>query len=120
MANLTRKQQRMKRHWRIRRKVFGTKSIPRMSVCVTGKHFYVQFIDDEVGHTLKYISTLDKKLRSENIRANCDGAEKIGTIAAKEALAAGVTRIVFDRGGFKYHGCIKKIADAARKAGLQF
>ena len=119
MTNLTRKQRRVKRHLRIRRKIAGTQSVPRMSVCLTSKHLYVQFIDDDAGHTLQSISTLDKELRKENVKADCVGAEKIGELAAQRALAAGITTVVFDRGGFKYHGRIKKIADAARKSGLK-
>ena len=81
---------------------------------------YVQFIDDEAGHTLESVSTLVKKSNTDNLEANCKGAEIIGKLAADKALAAGITSVVFDRGGFKYHGRIKKIADAARKAGLKF
>ena len=120
MSNATRKQKRRRRHVHIRRKICGSISVPRMSVCVTGKHLYVQLIDDDSGHTLESISTLDKKLRSENVRANCDGAEIVGKVVAEKALASGITNVVFDRGGFKYHGRVKKIADAAREAGLKF
>ncbi len=118
MPNLTRKQRRVKRHLRIRRKISGTESVPRLSVCLTSKHVYIQFIDDDKGFTLESISTLDKEVREKNVKADCDGAEILGEIAGKRALAAGITKVVFDRGGFKYHGRIKKIAEAARKSGL--
>ena len=120
MGKLSRKQLREKRHLRIRRKIIGTRLVPRMSVCITSKHLYVQFIDDEAGKTLSYISTLAKNLREENIKANCSGAEKIGRLAAEVALDLGIKKVVFDRAGFKYHGRIKKIADSAREVGLIF
>ena len=120
MANLSRKQRRIKRHLRIRNKVLGTSSIPRMSVCVTGKHLYIQFIDDLTGKTLVSASSVDKNLRSEKIAGNRQGAEKLGKVAAERALEAGINSVVFDRGGFKFHGRVKTIADAAREAGLKF
>ena len=89
-------------------------------MCVTGKHFYVQFIDDDRGHTLVSMSTLDPKFRSANIRPNCKGAEAVGKVVAEKALTAGINKVVFDRGGFKFHGRIKKLAEVVRAAGLEF
>ena len=120
MANLSRKKSRFRRHRRLRKKIAGTASIPRLSVCVTGKHFYVQFIDDDRGHTLVSLSTLDPKLRSENIQTNCKGAEIVGKVVAEKALTAGINKVVFDRGGFKFHGRIKKLAEVVRAAGVEF
>ena len=120
MANLSRKQSCFRRHRRLRKKIVGSASIPRLSVCVTGKHFYVQFIDDDSGHTLVSLSTLDPKLRSENIHANCKGAEALGKVVAEKALEAGINKVVFDRGGFKFHGRVKKLAEVVRAAGLEF
>lgn len=118
MAVLSRKAQRQRRHMRIRRKVAGTASIPRMAVCVTSKHLHVQFIDDESHRTLASSSTRDSKLRGDAVTANRAGAEVVGRVAAEQALAVGIRKVVFDRAGFKYHGRVKVIADAARDAGL--
>ena len=90
MANFTRKEMRRRRRWRIRKKISGTRSEPRMAVCASGKHLYVQFIDDENGHTLASASTLDSQLRKDNLSANVHGAEIIGRTAAERALAAGL------------------------------
>ncbi len=91
-----------------------------MSVFTSGKHIYVQFIDDLRGHTLAAISTLDSQMREQSVNDNKQGAETLGTVAAERAQSAGISKVVFDRGGFKYHGRIQTLADAARKAGLQF
>ena len=119
MANPTRKQKRNRRHLHLRRRISGNAAMPRMAVCLTSKHLYVQLIDDEAGHTVQSVSTLDKKLRADKVKANCNGAEIIGKLAAERALSAGIKKVVFDRGGFKYHGRVKKIADSAREAGLK-
>lgn len=109
------------RHYRVRKKVRGTQERPRMSVCFTNKHIYVQFIDDERGVTLASASTRDKDLPERGkIRANMAGAVIIGKRAAEAALKAGITKVVFDRGSKKYHGVVKALADAARQAGLNF
>lgn len=92
-----------------------------MSVCFTGKHIYVQFIDDEAGVTLAATSTRDKTLpEREKLKANVASAAIIGKKAAEVALAAGITQVVFDRGSWKYHGKVKALADAAREGGLKF
>jgi len=121
MAKMTRKDARQRRHRRVRKTVNGTSAIPRMSVCRTGQHLYVQFIDDEAGHTLAAASTLDKALRdTADFKVNVDGAKLVGKLAADRAKAVSISRVVFDRGGFKFHGQIKAIAEAARAEGLQF
>lgn len=89
-----------------------------MSVCFTGRHIYVQFIDDALGRTLVSVSTLTPD--AKGTKANLGGAKKIGTLAAQKAKEKNISEIVFDRGGFKYHGRVKALADAAREAGLKF
>lgn len=120
MAKLSRTAARQKRHRRIRRRIQGTAEVPRMAVCTTGKHVYVQFIDDDRGHTLAAVSTLDPKMKSENVKPTVDGAEALGKEAAARAQEAGISEVVFDRGGFQYHGRIRKLAEAARASGLKF
>ncbi|MDT8389304.1 MAG: 50S ribosomal protein L18 [Lentisphaeria bacterium] len=120
MAKLTKKEARVKRHRRVRKKISGTGSIPRMAVCCTSKHIYVQFIDDETGRTLAAASTLCDEFRQGGAKANVEGAGLLGKIAAGRAVAADIKTVVFDRGGFAFHGKVKAIADAAREAGLKF
>jgi large subunit ribosomal protein L18 len=107
------------RHWRIRKRVSGTSERPRMSVRFTNENIHVQFIDDVAGRTLAATSTVSKS-ETKELAANMAGAKKIGAIAAKNALERGITAVVFDRGGTRYHGKIKALADAAREAGLKF
>ena len=107
------------RHWRIRKRISGTSERPRMSVRFTGENIHVQFIDDTVGKTIAAISTVSKG-ETKDLSANVAGAKKIGAIAAKNAMDKGITAVVFDRGGTRYHGKIKALADAAREAGLKF
>jgi large subunit ribosomal protein L18 len=118
MKPLTRIEARQRRHMRLRQKIRGTARRPRMSVCFSGKHIYVQFIDDEAGHTLAAASTLSPEMKGT--KANLAGARKLGAFAAQKALEKNITEVVFDRGGFKYHGRVKALADAAREAGLKF
>ncbi len=120
MSKLTKKEARQRRHRRIRGKIGGTAECPRMSVFRSSKNIYVQFIDDEAGATLASISTLDGAFRETNKRVDTDGAAELGRIAAKRALAAEIKRVVFDRGGFKFTGRVKAVADAARESGLEF
>jgi large subunit ribosomal protein L18 len=109
-----------RRHWRVRQKVIGTPERPRMSVCFTGTHIYVQFIDDASGRTLAAASTRTKSLADRGqFKANAVGAKRIGQLAAEAAKAKGIQRVVFDRGGARYHGKVKALADAAREAGLK-
>lgn len=112
---------RKRRHWRIRKKVRGTGERPRMSVKFTGKNIYVQFIDDDAGVTLASASTVSKSLQDrKKLAANVQSAEQIGARAAEAAKARKIESVVFDRGGAKYHGRVKALADAARAAGLRF
>jgi large subunit ribosomal protein L18 len=109
------------RHWRVRKKVCGTKDRPRMSVRFTNEHIYVQFIDDSTGVTLASASTRAKAVADrDKLAANVESAKKIGTIAAEAAKGKGIAKVVFDRAGARYHGKVKALADAAREAGLQF
>ena len=104
-------------HSRIRRKVRGTAERPRLAIFRSLNHIYAQIIDDEQGRTRAAASTLEKDLR-ETSGGNIAAAQRIGTTVAERALAAGVSNVVFDRGGYVYHGRIKALADAARAAGL--
>jgi large subunit ribosomal protein L18 len=111
----------MRRHWRVRTKVIGTRERPRMNVCFTGKHIYVQFIDDGAGRTLVSASTLSKATPDrDKLAANAKSAKAIGKLAAEAARSKGIEKVVFDRGSAKYHGKVKALADAAREAGLKF
>ncbi|MCS7174545.1 50S ribosomal protein L18 [Pseudothermotoga sp.] len=112
---------RIKRHLRIRKKVRGTSERPRLSVFRSEKHIYAQIIDDSKGHTLVAASTLDKELRNKLTKTyGIEAAREVGRLIAQRALNLGIKKVVFDRGGFKYHGRIKALADAAREAGLEF
>jgi large subunit ribosomal protein L18 len=109
------------RHWRIRKKVIGTKERPRMSVFFSNENIHVQFIDDTAGVTLSAISTLGKAVpNKEKLAANVTSAKAIGTLAAEAAKTKGIKQVVFDRGTKRYHGKVKALAEAAREAGLQF
>ena len=90
-----------------------------MSVCFTNENIHVQFIDDEAGKTLSAISTVGAESAAKDLSANVNGAKAIGTMAAKNALDKGIKEVVFDRGGNRYHGKVKALADAAREAGLK-
>tara|TARA_B100000700_G_C14976510_1_gene824150 strand:+ start:1197 stop:1565 length:369 start_codon:yes stop_codon:yes gene_type:complete len=122
MATLTRKQQTQKRHRRIRRNLNGSSERPRLAIFRSNNHIYAQVIDDLTQNTLCAASTLDKDLRS-NLKSNgsnCDASTAVGELVAQRALSKGINQVVFDRGGNLYHGRIKALADAARKAGLKF
>jgi large subunit ribosomal protein L18 len=109
------------RHWRIRKKVQGTKERPRMSVRFTNEHIYVQFIDDSARVTVASVSTMHKATPNrEKLGANVAGAKQVGTLAAQAAKGKGIEAVVFDRSGARYHGKVKALADAAREAGLKF
>jgi len=111
----------LRRHWRVRKKVIGTLGRPRMSVKFTGQNIYVQFIDDSAGRTLAAVSTLSKAIPDrQQLAANVTGAVRLGKLAAEAARARGIEQVVFDRGGARYHGKVKALADAAREAGLKF
>ncbi len=112
---------RKRRHRRVRKKVYGRPDRPRLCVYGSLNHIYAQIIDDYKGHTMVAASTLDKEIRGEiKHGGNVDAARKVGTLIATRAVQKGIRRVVFDRGGFKYHGRIKALADAAREAGLEF
>jgi large subunit ribosomal protein L18 len=112
-------QLRKRRHHRVRKKVFGEPSRPRLSVFRSARHITAQVIDDRSGRTLAAASTVEKDLRSAN-GGNKDAAAAIGRLVAERAKAAGIDKVVFDRGGFGYHGRVAALADAARAAGLEF
>ncbi len=109
-----------KRKWRIRKKVIGTAARPRLSVKFTAKHIYAQAINDDAGTTVVFLSSLDADLRKQKLAANLAGAKALGDAFASKAKAAGVSSVVFDRNGARYHGKVKVFADAAREGGLQF
>lgn len=110
---------RKKRHARVRAKLSGTEARPRLNVFRSNKHIYAQLIDDVNGVTLASASTLDKEVSLDST-SNVDAAVKVGELVAKRAVEKGVTAIVFDRGGYLYHGRVKALADAARENGLEF
>ena len=110
--SFNRKEQRQKRHQRLRQRVVGTAVRPRMSICVTNKNMYVQFIDDDAGRTLASASSLKEK------KANLEVAKSLGAAAAAAAKAAGIATVVVDRGGFKYTGRVAAIVESAVEAGL--
>ena len=112
------KQQRIKRHARVRGKISGTPERPRLSVFRSEKNIYAQIIDDVAGKTLVSASTVEKGF--EGFGGNKDAAKKIGATVAERALAKGIDTVVFDRGGCVYHGRIKELAEGAREAGLKF
>jgi large subunit ribosomal protein L18 len=109
-----------KRRWRIRKKVSGTAARPRLSVKFSSKNIYAQAINDDAGTTLVFVSSLNPELRKKKLGANIAGAKVLGTAFAEKAKAAGITAVVFDRSGARYHGKVKVFADAAREAGLAF
>jgi large subunit ribosomal protein L18 len=107
------------RHLRLRQKVKGTALKPRLSVCFTSQNIHVQFIDDATGRTLVAVTSAGKK-DDAALKSNVAGAKKIGALAAKKALEKQISQVVFDRGGWRFHGKVKALADAAREAGLKF
>ena len=120
MAKLTSKASRIRTHVRVRRKVKGTPERPRLAVNFSGKHIRAQVIDDTAGKTLVSAFSTEKSLSDSKLRPNVKGAEEIGKLVAERAKAKNITQVVFDRGGFRYHGKIAALADAARQTGLQF
>lgn len=110
------------RHTRLRKRITGTSARPRLAVHFSGKNVYAQIIDDTLGLTLVAVQTTEKAFRSENkaVHANQAIAEKVGALIAERSKSKNVTTVVFDRGGFMYHGKVKALADAARAGGLQF
>lgn len=112
---------RLRRHQRIRRRVTGTSARPRLAVFRSMKHIYAQVIDDEQGHTLVAASTLDPGLDGESGGGNKTAqAKAVGKLVAQRARDKGIQQVVFDRGGYVYHGRVQALAEAAREAGLEF
>jgi len=110
--------QRKKRHRRVRGKIAGTPERPRLNVFRSGKHIYAQIIDDTKGVTLCAASSLEKSFKGSG--ANKEGAQKVGKQVAERAKKNGIENVVFDRGGYIYHGRVKELAEAAREGGLKF
>ncbi len=118
MMAVSKQASRQRRHRRVRKNLAGTASRPRLAVYRSNRYIYAQVIDDNSGHTLAAASSQEKDLRSKTLSS--DTATEVGKLVAERAKDAGVSAVVFDRGGFKYHGRIKALADAAREAGLEF
>jgi large subunit ribosomal protein L18 len=117
----SRSEQRVKKHLRVRKKVYGTAERPRLCVFRSEKHIYAQVINDDLGTTLAAASSIDKELK-ETLAAgsNKEAAKAVGNLIAKKAIEKGVKEVVFDRGGYIYHGRVKELAEAARESGLDF
>lgn len=113
-----RKMERTRRHIRVRRKISGTAERPRLCVYRSNSNIYAQIIDDVKGVTLVHASTLDKEVKTKH--ANKEAAKEVGTLIAKKAAAKKIDTVVFDRGGYIYHGVVKELAEAAREGGLKF
>ncbi|ADQ41233.1 ribosomal protein L18 [Caldicellulosiruptor acetigenus I77R1B] len=118
---VNRNEKRLIRHKRIRKKVFGTSERPRLCVYKSLKYIYAQIIDDEKGHTLVAASSLEPEIKSRlSSTKSIEAAEYVGKVIAERAKEKGITKVVFDRGGYPYHGRVKALAEAARQAGLEF
>ena len=121
IKNRSRSEMRVFRHRRLRKRIAGNPSVPRLSVFRSLKHIYAQVIDDEAGNTLASASTLDKSLTASlKNGADQEAAKAVGRLVAERAMAKGITAVVFDRGGHIFQGRVKALADAAREAGLKF
>ena len=121
VSKKSRSEVRVNKHRKLRNRFSGTAERPRLAVFRSNNHMYAQFIDDTVGNTLVSASTLQKDVKAELEKTNnVEAAAYLGTVIAKKAIEKGITSVVFDRGGFIYHGKIKALADAAREAGLNF
>lgn len=118
MARESRNDVRTRIHTRIRRRAAGTPERPRLAVFRSANHIYAQVIDDQRGHTMVSASSIEKDLRGKG--GNVEGAKLIGKAVAERAKEKGIRKVVFDRGGYLYHGRVKALADAAREAGLEF
>jgi large subunit ribosomal protein L18 len=116
---LTDRERRVRRHRRVRKKILGTAERPRLAVFRSSKHIYVQAIDDMSGATLAAASTMETGSRGGRT-GTVEAARGVGTLLGERAKAAGITRVVFDRGGYRYHGRVAAVADGARAAGLEF
>lgn len=121
MSKVGRNEARVRRHKRVRSRVFGTLERPRLNVFRSLNHIYAQVIDDQTGTTLVAASTLDPRLKGTlTATDNKEAAKEVGALVGKKALDKGIKTVVFDRGGFKYHGRVAAVAEGAREAGLEF
>lgn len=120
MGRIDRKAERIKRHRRLRRTVHGTAQRPRLCVSKSLRHVYAQVIDDEAGRTLVTASTVEVALRDEVTGSNIVAAQRVGALLAQRAKEKEIESVVFDRGGYPYHGVVAALADACRKGGLRF
>jgi len=111
---------RRKRIKRIRKKIVGTADRPRLRVFKSTSHIYAQVIDDSKGHTLVAMSSLHKEVRGEDLQGKCERAKKVGLLLAEKAKSAGIESVVFDRGGYIYHGRVSALSEGAREGGLKF
>lgn len=118
IKKINRKLERERRHLRVRNKISGTNERPRLCVYRSNSHLYVQVIDDVAGNTLTQASTLDKEVKTKH--SNKAAAKEVGNLIAKRALEKNIKEVVFDRGGYIYHGVVKELAEAAREGGLKF
>ena len=118
ITKIDRKFERQRRHTRVRRKISGTTERPRLCIYRSNKNLFVQIIDDEKQITLVQASTLDKEIKEKH--ANKVAAKEVGTLIAKRAADKKIKTVVYDRGGYIYHGVVKELAEAAREAGLEF
>lgn len=118
VSKINRRLERVRRHKRVRNKISGTAERPRLCVFRSNSNVYAQIIDDVAGNTLVSASTLDKEIKTKH--SNKEAAKEVGTLIAKRATEKNITEVVFDRGGYVYHGVIKELAEAARESGLKF
>ncbi|MCI9177069.1 MAG: 50S ribosomal protein L18 [Clostridia bacterium] len=118
IKKIDRKLERERRHKRVRTKISGTAERPRLCVFRSNSNLYVQVIDDQKATTLVQASTLDKEVKTKH--ANKEAAKEVGALVAKKALEKNIKEVVFDRGGYIYHGVVKELAEAAREGGLEF
>ena len=118
--SINRKATRRRIHQRIRKKVSGTAERPRLTVHFSGRHVYAQVVDDDSGKTLAAASTREKNVSGNKPLANRETADRVGKAIAEKSLAKKIENVVFDRGGYIFHGKVKALADAAREAGLKF
>ena len=122
MPEIDRRLARLRRHKRVRKHVVGTPERPRLGVFRSLSHIYAQVVDDSIGHTLVSASTIDPEVAKQIKKglSKTEQARLVGQVLAERALGQGIKKVVFDRGGYKYHGRVKALADAARKGGLEF
>ena len=118
ISKIDRKATRQRRHLRVRKKISGTAECPRLCVYRSNTNLYAQIIDDVAGNTIVSASTLDKAIKTKH--ANKEAAREVGAMIAKKAIEKNINTVVFDRGGYIYHGVVKELAEAAREGGLKF